>query len=86
MALFCGMDFQLIAIPPEFRLNPNSLGIDPLELRRLYELGFEMGKTRKGWRQTPPGTEASEQGLPRTGTKFRTDKEPTGYRDVPTNN
>ena len=28
----------------------------------------------KGWRETPPGTEISEQSLPRTGTKFRTEK------------
>jgi hypothetical protein len=86
MALFCGMDFQLIAIPPEFALKANSLDIDPQELRRLFELGFEMGKTRNGWRQTPPGTEASEQVLPRTGTKFRTDKEPIANRNNSTSN
>jgi hypothetical protein len=77
-ALFCGMDFQLIAVPQEFALNTKALDIDPQELRRLYDLGFEMGKTRKGWRQTPPGAEISEQVLPRTGTQFRTEKERLG--------
>lgn len=72
MALLCGMDFHLIAVPQEFVLNPNSLDIQPEELRRLYQLGYEMGKTRKGWRTTPPGTEVDEQALPRTGTMFRT--------------
>ncbi len=77
-ALFCGMDFQLIAVPPDFALKADSLDIDPKELRGLYDLGFQMGKTREGWRQTPPGTEVSEQVLPRTGTKFRTVKDNAG--------
>jgi predicted patatin/cPLA2 family phospholipase len=72
MALLCGMDFQLIAIPPDFAMNPDSLEIEPAESKKLYDLGFEMGKTRKGWRTTPPGAELDEQVLPRTGTKFRT--------------
>ena len=74
MALLCGMDFHLIAVPKEFVVNSNSLELESGQLRRLYDLGFEMGKTRKGWRETPPGTEVSEQVLPRTGTKFRTEK------------
>ncbi len=74
MAMLCSMEFHLIAIPQEVKLSSNSLSFDPVELRRMYELGFEMGKTRKGWRNTPPGTEISEQVLPRTGTTFRTEQ------------
>lgn len=73
MALLCGMDFQLIAIPGDFPLNRDSLAFDAKELRRLYDLGYDMGKTRKGWRETPPGAEVSEQTIPRTGTMFRTE-------------
>jgi hypothetical protein len=74
MALLCGMDFHLIAIPQDFPLVRDSLSFDPKELQRLYDLGYEMGRTRRGWRETPPGTEISEQSLPRTGTKFATQK------------
>ncbi len=74
MALLFGMDFHLIAIPQEFHLNEDSLSFDPAEQKKLFELGYEVGKTRKGWRETPPGTELSEQSLPRTGTQFITPK------------
>jgi hypothetical protein len=70
-ALLCGMDFHLIAIPCDFPLNADSLAFEPSELRKLFDLGCEMGKTRNGWRETPPGAEINEQTLPRTGTKFR---------------
>jgi predicted acylesterase/phospholipase RssA len=73
-ALLCGMDFHLIAVPQDLPLNPDSLSFDPHELRRLYDIGREMGQTRKGWRVTPPGAEIPEQTIPRTGTKFRTEK------------
>ena len=74
-ALFCGMDFQLISVPQDFQLDATSLDIDAKQSHHLYELGFEMGKTRKGWRLTPPGIDVSEQVLPRTGTQFVTEKE-----------
>ena len=74
MALLCGMDFQLIAVPQEFPLNQDSFAFDPAELKRLFQLGYEMGKTRQGWRQTPPGAEVTEQTLPRTSVQFKTEK------------
>jgi predicted patatin/cPLA2 family phospholipase len=73
-ALLCGMDFHLMAIPQEFPLNSDSLSFEPDELRKLYELGCKMGKSREAWRETPPGTEISEQTIPRTGTRFKAEK------------
>jgi hypothetical protein len=70
MALLFSVDFHLIAVPQDFPLNSKSLSFDPAEQSKLYDLGYEMGKTRKGWRETPPGAEVSEQVLPRTGTQF----------------
>jgi hypothetical protein len=73
--LLCGMEFHLIALPQEFPPNPNSMRLSPEEVRKLYEIGWKMGKTKEGWRQTPPGSEVDEQTLPRTGTKYRTVKD-----------
>ena len=70
--LLCGMEFHLIALPQEFPPNPNSMRLNLDEVRKLYEIGWQMGKTKEGWRQTPPGSEVDEQTLPRTGTKYRT--------------
>jgi hypothetical protein len=72
--ILCGMEFHLMAIPQTFRLNLNGLSFEPRELRRLYELGREMGQSQKGWRETPPGSEANEQTVPRIGTQFRTEE------------
>ena len=73
-SLLCGMDFHLIAIPQKVALNLNMLSFEPKELRKLYEIGREMGRTQKGWRESPPGNEVDEQILPRTGTEFKTEK------------
>jgi Patatin-like phospholipase len=69
--LLCGMDFHLIALPQDFPPNPNSMRLPPEQVRALYDLGYQMGLTKEGWRQTPPGSEVDEQTLPRTGTKYR---------------
>ncbi len=70
--LLCGMDFHLIALPQDFPPNPNSFALPPDQVKRLYEIGWGMGMTKEGWRQTPPGSEVDEQTVPRTGTKFKT--------------
>jgi hypothetical protein len=73
--LLCGMDFHLVALAREYPPNPNSFALTPAQMRDLYEIGWKMGFTKEGWRQTPPGSEVDEQTLPRTGTKYRTIKE-----------
>ena len=69
--LLCGLDFHLIAVPRDFPPNPNALALPADHVRKLYEIGWKMGMTKDGWRQTPPGSEGEEQTIPRTGTKYR---------------
>ena len=73
-ALTCGMEFHLTAIPQTVPLKPGSLSFEPRELQQLFEIGREMGLSPNGWRHVPPGAELSELTVPRTGTKFRTEK------------
>lgn len=72
--LLCGMNFHLMAIPQDFPLDVAALSFEQSELHKLYDLGFRMGKSHERWRETPPGVEATELTLPRTGTQFRLEK------------
>ena len=72
--LLCGMDFHLIALPKDFPPKPKNSGLalPPEQVRSLYEIGWKMGMSKDSWRQTPPGSEADEQTVPRTGTRYKT--------------
>ena len=70
-----GVEFRLTAVPQEMRLNATGgLGLTPEDQHRLYQEGHAIGAaTRRmgeGWRDLPPGTDAAERVLPRTGTRF----------------
>ena len=72
-----GVEFRLTALPQTFRLEVSGgLSVTPEDQQRLFEEGRKAGmKTMvvgDGWRDVPPGTDSSEQAMPRTGTRFRT--------------
>jgi hypothetical protein len=71
-----GVEFRLAAVPQDLRLSEEgSLQLTPDDQWRLHAAGqrFGGGVVREGeWRDVPPGTDPSEQALPRTGTKFAT--------------
>lgn len=70
---FCkltGMSYNSTAIPQNFDAPTNSLDFEPGPMRRLFEEGMRQGMAPRAWRTTPPGTEASEQFVPRSGTDF----------------
>ena len=58
------------SIPQDYPATLDSLSFKPDEMRRLYDLGFCHGMASHSWRKTPPGTEATEQFVPRSGTDF----------------
>ena len=71
-----GVEFRLTAIPQEMKLSTSgSLQLPRDDQQRLFETGRRMG-TVPGccpvWRDLPPGSDPTEQALPRTGTKFAT--------------
>jgi hypothetical protein len=70
LALIAGVNFNLMAVPEDFHLNPNSLSFDQAEMHALYDAGYQLGYEGRGWRRTPPGAEAPEQALPRAGLHF----------------
>jgi predicted acylesterase/phospholipase RssA len=47
------LGFRHIAIPDEFESEADE-AFDPREMKRLFELGYDMGLAGSGWRDTPP--------------------------------
>ncbi len=73
-ACLAGMNYHLISVPQGILVDRSALVFKPDELRMLYDVGYQMGKDPRSWRDTPPGIERSEQLLPRTGTQFTIQK------------
>ena len=77
-AVAAGLKFHLCAIPSDFEIKPESMKIDPDDFRKLFNLGYCEGKSGMKWRYQPPGSEANEEEMPRTGTDYRLDPKPPG--------
>jgi hypothetical protein len=68
-----GVNFRLTAIPQDLRVSTAALRLEPEEQQQLFETGRRVGHgvlTGEGWRDLPPGTDPTEQALPRAGTRF----------------
>lgn len=69
-----GVDFRLTAVPQDFHLSSaGSLTISREDQHRLFDIGRGLGQqpgVAPPWRDVPPGTDSTEQVLPRTGTRF----------------
>jgi predicted patatin/cPLA2 family phospholipase len=48
-----GIDFNLASIPPDFVPNAQE-DFDPVEMKRLYDLGYDMAKSGYPWEKYPP--------------------------------
>ncbi|MBX9581452.1 MAG: hypothetical protein K2X87_14220, partial [Gemmataceae bacterium] len=74
--LATGVNFRSTAIPQDFDLGEGgALGLSDEVQERLFDAGRAIGRyAGEGgpWRALPPGTEAAEQVLPRSGTRFAT--------------
>jgi len=72
-----GMEFRLTAVPQDFRMQQSGgLTVTTEDQHRLFQEGRAIGLRTmvlgEGWRDLPPGTDPSEQSLPRSGTRFVT--------------
>jgi hypothetical protein len=71
-----GVAFRAAAVPQDLELSTEaSLQLTPEDQWRLHAEGVRVGSGQAceaGWRDLPPGTDPSEQALPRTGTRFAT--------------
>lgn len=74
--LATGVGFRHTAIPQEYDMGGGgALGLSDEDQQRLFDLGRGIGRfAGEGgpWRTLPPGTDTSEQVLPRSGTRFAT--------------
>jgi len=72
-----GVSFRLTALPQELKLEKTGgLSISSADQQKIYDEGYQIGlhtmNMGSGWRDLPPGSNPSEQVLPRTGTRFAT--------------
>ena len=49
-----GIDFNLVYIPSTFKDRGKKF-FDPEEMKQLFDLGFDMGKSGDPWHKNPPG-------------------------------
>ena len=49
-----GADFNLIYIPDKYPATEDALEFDPAAMGRIFEIGYELGRSGKGWRNDPP--------------------------------
>jgi len=47
------LEYRDIAIPKEFESQADEM-FDPIEMQRLFELGYRMGLSGTGWKDSPP--------------------------------
>jgi Patatin-like phospholipase len=74
LCLSTGMQFNLVAIPPETVLDVDSTSIQANVMKPLFELGHRTAQSGIPWRPTPPGALEGEETEPRSGTTFHTTK------------
>jgi Patatin-like phospholipase len=70
LCLLTGMEYRFAAIPREFEDDGDALNFEPKSMGKLFQAGYELGRTGTGWRSRSPGTLAEEQSVPRTGINF----------------
>ncbi len=49
-----GYGFQFVGLPDDYEPGSNQ-PYDPTEMKRMFDIGYDMGRSGKGWRTTPPG-------------------------------
>lgn len=49
-----GIEFNLAAIPADFREESKD-SFDPVYMKKLFDVGFDLGKSSKPWVHAPPG-------------------------------
>lgn len=55
-----GMHYRLAYIPADFREEPKEM-FDPAYMSALFDIGFDIGKSGKGWESAPPGVEYMDE-------------------------
>ncbi len=75
LCLLSGMRFHLASLSPEFPAYGYGMSFDPVQMRRLYEEGYQMGLSGRAWRHDTPVDDTAEQTAPRRGNEFTSSAE-----------
>ena len=70
LSLLTGMDFRVAAIPQDWPITEDSMEFDPVQMRSLFERGYQLIVADRAWADVPPVLDASQQSIPRAGTQF----------------
>jgi len=72
-----GMRFHHCAVPQDFSVPSSSLEFDPIAMKQMYRLGYDLVKCGELWRMTPPGFDDDEEERPRSSLDFRSPRPAT---------
>ena len=77
------MDFRVAAIPQDWPITEDSMEFDPVQMRSLFERGYQLIVADRAWANVPPVLDASQQSIPRAGTQFLVPTHGSAFRDEP---
>jgi predicted acylesterase/phospholipase RssA len=70
LTLLTGMDFRVATVPQEWTIPEDSMVFDQVQMRSLYNRGYQWIIAGNAWADVPPVLDASQQSIPRAGTQF----------------
>jgi predicted patatin/cPLA2 family phospholipase len=70
LTLLTGMDFRVAAIPQDWPLHEDSMVFDEASMTDLFNRGYQWTVAGRAWADLPPVLDASQQSIPRAGTRF----------------
>jgi predicted patatin/cPLA2 family phospholipase len=76
LAFEAGMSFHLTAVPNKCTTSGSALSVDPKEMKNLYDNGYQIGLTGKGWLSKPPDEIVKREDLPRSGVELKLKPKP----------
>jgi predicted acylesterase/phospholipase RssA len=70
LTMLTGMDFRVAAIPQDWPIQEDGMVFDEPSMRNLYDRGYQWTVAGRAWADVPPVLDASQQSIPRAGTRF----------------
>lgn len=68
ISMITGMNYQLCSMPADFNAPNSSATFEQQSMIDMFNEGFRIGCSGSTWRKSPPGVEAGESMLKRSGT------------------
>lgn len=68
ISMITGMNYQLCSMPADFPAPASSAAFEQNSMIAMYNEGFRLASSGQSWRKSPPGVDAGESMLNRSGT------------------